>query len=182
MKPDDLAARPIWFWAAALLSLCGLSTAVVYTLRFTPYTMVLFMMAGQGLIALAAACFIAAAGWSIRARLRSIEEKRFKAGDVVFRQGDYPDRLYVIGQGEVEVVRETPGQEPAVLTRLGKDEFFGEIGILGDTPRTATVRAVTDVAVLSIHRSYFASLLSYLPMFRERIVVAYRARTTGDGR
>jgi hypothetical protein len=177
MKTDELAARPIWFWVAGGLALLGLSTAVVYTLRFTPYTMVLFMMGGQGLIALAALCFGAAALWGIRARLRSIEEKRFKAGEYVFRQGDYPDRLYVIGQGEVEVVRETPGKEDVVLTTLGKDQFFGEIGILSDTPRTATIRCTTDVEVLSIHRSYFTSLFSYLPMFRERILAAYLTRT-----
>jgi hypothetical protein len=177
MKPDDLAARPAWFRAAGVLALLGLCTAVIYNLRFTPYTMVLFMMGGQGLIVLAAACFLGAAVWSIRARLRSIEERHFKAGDIVFRQGDYPDRLYVVGEGEVEVIREAPGQEGTVLTRLGKDEFFGEIGILSDTPRTATVRAATDVAVLSIHRSYFTSLFSYLPMFRERILAAYLTRT-----
>lgn len=177
MTRDDLAARPVWFWLSGVLALLGLSTAVLYTLRFTPYTMVVFMMAGQGLIALAATCFLGAALWSIRARLRSIEERRYKAGDVVFRQGDYPDRLYVIGQGEVDIVRETPGAPDVVLTRLGKDQFFGEIGILSDAPRSATVRAVTDVDVLSIHRSYFTSLFSYLPMFRERVLAAYVMRT-----
>jgi hypothetical protein len=177
MKPDDLAARPAWFWASGLLALVGLSTAVIYNVRFTPYTMVLFMMGGQGLIVVAAVCFIGAAVFSIRARLRSIEEKRFRPGEVVFHQGDPPDRLYVIGKGEVDVVRETPGQPETVLTRLGKDQFFGEIGILSDTPRTATVRAVTDVEVLSIHRSYFTSLFEYLPMFRERVLAAYVTRT-----
>lgn len=177
MRPDELAARPFWFGLAGVLALLGLSTAVVYTLRFTPYTMVLFMMGGQGLIALAAACFAGAAVWSLRARLRSIEERRFRAGETVFRQGDAADRLYVIGRGEVDVIRETPGQPDVVLTRLGKDQFFGEIGILSDTPRTATVRAATDVDVLSIHRSYFTSLFSYLPMFRERVLAAYVMRT-----
>ncbi len=177
MTHDDLAARPAWFHLAGVLALLGLSTVVVYTLRFTPYTMVLFMMGGQALIALAAACFVGAAVWSIRARLRSIEERRFKAGDIVFRQGDHADRLYVIGSGEVDVIRETPGQPDTVLTRLGKDQFFGEVGILSDTPRTATVRAVTDVEALSIHRNYFTSLFSYLPMFRERVLAAYVMRT-----
>ena len=63
-----------------------------------------------------------------------------------------------------------------MLTRLGKDQFFGEVGILGSTPRTATVRAVADLEVLAIHRSYFTSLFSYLPMFRERILEMYLTR------
>ena len=168
MKTDELSAHPAWFAAAGVLALLGLSTAVVYNFRFTPYTMVLFMMGGQGLIVLAACCFGFAALWGIRARLRSIVELRYKAGDVVFRQGDAPDRLYVIGKGEVDVVREAPGNEDVVIRRLGKDQFFGEIGILSETPRTATIRAVTDLEVLSIHRSYFTSLFSYLPVFRDR--------------
>ena len=176
MTADDLSPSPRYLFIAAALAILGLLTAVVYYLRFTPYTMVLFMMGGQGLILLAAACFGYAVWSGIRARLRSIVEKRYKAGDVVFRQGDRPDRLYVIGKGEVDVIRETPGKQDVVLTRLGEGQFFGEIGILSDTPRTATIRAVTDIEVLSIHRSYFTSLFSYLPMFREKVLSAYQAR------
>ncbi len=173
---DDLSAHPRFLLAAALLAMLGLLTAVVYYLRFTPYTMVLFMMAGQGLILLAAACFAYAVWFGIRARLRSIEEKRYRAGDIVFRQGDPPDRLYVIGKGEVDVIRETPGEPDVVLTRLGKGQFFGEIGIISDTPRTATIRAATDLELLSIHRGYFTSLFSYLPMFREKVLSEYQVR------
>ena len=165
-----------YFLLAGLLALLGLLMAVVYILRFTPYTMVLFLMCGQGLIFLGACCFGCAALTEISSRLRNIVEKRFKAGDIIFRQGDYPDRLYVIGKGEVDVIRETPEKEDAILARLGKDQFFGEIGILSDAPRNATIRAVTDVEVLSIHRSYFTSLFSYLPVFREKILGAYQTR------
>ncbi len=177
MTPDDLAAHPRYLLVAALLAIAGLSTAVVYYVRFTPYTMVLFMMGGQGLIVLSAGLFGYAVWSGIRARLRSIVEKRYRAGDIVFRQGDQPDRLYVIGKGEVDVIRETPGKDDLVLARLGEGQFFGEIGILSDTPRTATIRAATDVEVLSIHRSYFTSLFSYLPTFREKVLSVYQART-----
>jgi CRP-like cAMP-binding protein len=162
--------------AGGISALAGLLLAIVYFYRFTPYTMVLFLMAGQGLIFLAAACLGYAALSELRARLQSIVEKRFKAGETVFRQGDYPDRLYIIGKGEVDVIRETPGKPDIVLARLGKDQFFGEIGIISNTPRTATIRAVTDLEVLSIHRSYFSSLFSYLPVLREKILTAYQAR------
>jgi hypothetical protein len=175
--PDDFGPNPRYLALAAALALLGLCTAVIYYVRFTPYTMVLFMMGGQGLLAVAAACFGCAVWAGIRARLRSIVEKRFKAGETVFRQGDAPDRIYVIGRGEVDVIREAPGQADVVLVRLGAGQFFGEIGILSNTPRTATIRAATDVEVLSIHRSYFTSLFSYLPMFREQVLSAYQART-----
>ncbi|MFN7989999.1 MAG: cyclic nucleotide-binding domain-containing protein [Thermoanaerobaculia bacterium] len=180
MRPEDLSSQPRLLLLASVLALLGLLTAVVYNLRFTPYTMVLFMMVGQGLILLAAACFGWAVWTGIRARLQSIVEARYKAGEIIFRQGDFPDRIYAIGKGEVDVVRETPGKDDVVLVRLGQGQFFGEVGILGDTPRTATVRAVTDVEVLSIHRSYFSSLFSYLPMFREKILSVYEARTANE--
>jgi CRP-like cAMP-binding protein len=180
MITDNLPAHPKYLWCAGVLALLGLFTAVIYSVRFTPYTMVLFLMGGQGLIFLAACCFGYAVLSEMRSRLRSIVEKRYKAGEVIFRQGDYPDRLYVIGKGEVDVILESPGKADAILTRLGKDQFFGEIGILSDTPRTATIRAATDVEVLSIHRSYFTSLLSYLPAFREKILTAYQSRTAAE--
>ena len=180
MNAEKITIHSRCLFLSGLFALAGLVLAVVYILRFTPYTMVLFLMGGQGLILIAACCLGYAALSEIRSRLRSIVEKRFKAGEVIFRQGDYPDRLYIIGKGEVDVVRETPEKEDVVLTRLGKDQFFGEIGILSDTPRTATVRAATDVEVLSIHRTYFTSLFSYLPMLREKILAAYQTRTAGE--
>ena len=110
MTADDLSAHPRYLLLAGALAMAGLLTALVNHVWFTPYTMVLFMMAGQGLILLAAGCFLYAVWSGVRARLRSIVEKKFKAGEIVFRQGDRADRLYVIGKGEVEVVRETPGK------------------------------------------------------------------------
>ena len=180
MTADDLTAHPRHLVVAGALAIAGLATALLYHVRFTPYTMVLFMMAGQGLILLAAALFLYAVWAGVRARLRSIVEKQYKAGEVVFRQGDKADRLYVIGRGQADVVRETPGHDDVVLVRLGEGQFFGEIGILGDTPRTATVRAATDLEVLSIHRSYFTSLYSYLPMLREKVLSAYQERRGRD--
>jgi hypothetical protein len=180
MIADDLSTHPRYLFLAGALALTGLLTALIYHVRFTPYTMVLFMMAGQGLILLAAGCFVYAVWAGVRARLRSIVEKKYEAGAVVFRQGDKADRLYVIGKGEAEVIRETPGQPDVVLVRLGEGQFFGEIGILGDTPRTATVRAATDLEVLSIHRSYFTSLYSYLPMLREKVLTVYQERKARD--
>ncbi len=163
------------------LALLGLLTALLYILRSNPYTMVVFLVGGQGLILLAVASFGYAAWWEIRSRLQSVVEKKFKAGEIVFRQGDYADRLYVIGKGEVEVIRENPEEGDVLLARLGPEQFFGEMGILGNAPRSATIRAATDLEVLSIHRSYFASLFSYLPMLRERVVATYRARLAADG-
>ena len=172
-------SRPLF--AAGMLSLAGLLTALIYTLRSTPYTMILFLGVGQTLLAAGVAVFLWVVASDIRARLQSVAVKRFRKGEVVFRQGDPPDRLYSIGRGEAEVVREDPVQGERVLARLGPGEFFGEMGILGNAPRMATVRAATDLEVLSIHRVYFGPLFSYLPSLREGILAEYRRRSAQPG-
>ena len=158
------------------LTAFGLLTAVVFTLRSTPYLMVLFLGLGLTCVMAGVAIFVALLVSDVRSRLHSVVQRTFKAGDAVFRQGDFPDRLYLIGKGEAEVVKEVHGGSPVVLARLGPGEFFGEIGIIGNSPRTATVRALTDLETLSIHRDYFTSLLAYLPSWKERVFEDYRRR------
>ncbi len=161
---------------AGALAILGLGTAVVYTLRSTPYTMILFLGAGQLLLVAALVLFAWVVVADIRARLSSVVERRFREGEIVFRQGDPADRLYAIGRGEAEVVREDPATGETVLARLGPGEFFGEMGILANAPRMATVRAATDLEVLSIHRAYFGQLYAYMPTVREGILAEYRRR------
>jgi len=71
----------------------------------------------------------------------------YKPGDLVFKEGDAGATLYVISEGEVVV--ETGGRE---LARLGPSAFFGEIALVTELPRSATVRCVTNVELLSITR------------------------------
>ena len=177
MKPDA-AVHPHdrYLRLSGLLTAFGLLTAVVFTLRSTPYLMVLFLGVGLTCVVAGAAIFAALLVSDVRSRLHSVVQRAFKAGDVVFRQGDFPDRLYLIGKGEAEVTKDVRDEAPVVLARLGPGEFFGEIGIISNTPRTATVRAATDLETLSIHRDYFTSLLAYLPSWKERVFEDYRRR------
>ncbi len=163
-------------YLAGSLALLGLLTALVYLGRSTPYTMIAFLGGGQLLLFAGAAIYVYVMAADIKSRLESVVEKHVKAGEIVFRQGDFPDRLYVIGKGEVEVIREDPLHGEVPLARLGPGEVFGEMGILGNTPRSATIRAAADLELLSIHRSYFSSLFSYLPSLREGILAVYQRR------
>jgi MFS family permease len=77
------------------------------------------------------------------------------AGDVVVRRGDPGDRFYAVEEGEVVV--ELEGREPE---RLGRGDWFGEIALLRDVPRTATVRAVGDSRLLALDRDEFLAAVT----------------------
>ena len=72
------------------------------------------------------------------------------AGSAVFREGDIGDRFYIVESGDVEV--STAGR---VLARRGPGESFGEIALLRDVTRTATVTALSDVVMRAIERRHF---------------------------
>jgi peroxiredoxin (alkyl hydroperoxide reductase subunit C) len=84
---------------------------------------------------------------------------RFQAGEAVIRQGDEPDRFYIVADGEVDVVRHTAESADIPLATLRRGEVFGEIGILEETRRTADVRARSDVEVLALDWRDFKDLL-----------------------
>ena len=83
----------------------------------------------------------------------------------MFREGDRGDWLYVVTDGEVEVVRENGGG-PMTVGRIGPGECFGEIALVSDRPRTATVRAVKPTNVLAVDREAFQALFATLPPLR----------------
>jgi peroxiredoxin 2/4 len=80
-------------------------------------------------------------------------------GEAIVEEGDVADRFYVIAAGEVTVTRRTSEGEEVELATLGPGQFFGEVGILAETRRTATVRAVDHVELLSLDWSTFQSAL-----------------------
>jgi MFS family permease len=78
-----------------------------------------------------------------------------EAGREIVREGEAGDRFYVIASGEVEIV--THGE---VINHEGPGEFFGEISLLRDVPRTATVRAKTDVELRALERDDFIAAVT----------------------
>jgi signal transduction histidine kinase len=87
--------------------------------------------------------------------------KRWTAGtgECLIASGDAGDSLLVILSGELEVVRETESGETA-LARLGPGAFVGEMSLIDDAPRSATVRAIAEANVLEISRAQFDRLLN----------------------
>jgi NADH dehydrogenase len=89
-----------------------------------------------------------------------IRNQHFEPGDIVFNQGDLGDNVYVIRTGECEVTR-----DGAQLAVLATGEYFGEMALISDMTRNATVRARTAVDVLLIPKDDFARLGENVPAF-----------------
>ena len=88
------------------------------------------------------------------------------AGNYVFREGDAGRDMYIIEAGTLEVLRAARGPTP--LATLGPGDFFGEMAILEDQPRFASVRALTAARLLRVDRAAFAGML------RENFEIAVR--------
>ena len=95
---------------------------------------------------------------TLAARLGTLQ---VDAGATIVRQGAPADKFFIIVEGDVEVVREeAPGQPASKLASLKQGQFFGEMAILRDSPRTATVRALTATTLLTMDRDVFRNLVA----------------------
>jgi len=101
-------------------------------------------------------------------RAERVERAHFEPGEIIVRQGEIGDRFYVIVSGRVAVVREEEGGGGSArpIAELGPGEHFGEVALLDDVPRTATVRAALPTDVLCVGRGDFAAVARSLTLLR----------------
>ena len=83
----------------------------------------------------------------------------FAPDDIVLREGDPADRFYMVIKGEAEATHRGPDGSQVVISRFGPGDYFGEIGLLNDAPRRATVRAKTSLELMALDRETFAKLM-----------------------
>jgi alkyl hydroperoxide reductase subunit AhpC len=108
------------------------------------------------------------------------ERMSFAPDETIVAEGDAADRFYVIAHGEVAISRRSPEGDEIKLAKLGRGQFFGEVGILAETRRTATVRAVGDVELLALTWQMFQETLersdradrNFSEIAKERIALA----------
>jgi MFS family permease/antitoxin (DNA-binding transcriptional repressor) of toxin-antitoxin stability system len=105
---------------------------------------------------------------AVASRLRHVE---VPPGAVIMRKGEPGNRFYVIADGEVEVTR-----DGRPVARLGPGAYFGEIALLRDVPRTATVTATTPTTLLVLERADFLEAVTGHPIAREAADVTIRER------
>ena len=107
------------------------------------------------------------------------ERLTFEDGETLFEQGDMGDAAYIIIQGQAEVIVDAPSG-PMTVAKLDHNAIIGEIAILCDVPRTATVRATSELVALKISKDVFFRLVLDFPQMAVEIMreLAHRLETT----
>ena len=105
----------------------------------------------------------------------NIDAQSFKAGSVIFREGDEARELFVIKSGQVRI---QIGNR--TVTELAADSIFGEMALIDNEPRSATAVAVTDVELVGVSEKQFLFLVGQTPYFALKVmrVLAQRLRMT----
>lgn len=93
----------------------------------------------------------------------------FKTGEFIFNEGDLGMEMYIIHEGKIEILKKIQGEQRQ-LAVLEKGDFFGEMAILEDLPRTASARALTEVKLLHINGSTFDQMLRSNPEIAVRMM------------
>ncbi|GEM_PF-1869244 len=108
--------------------------------------------------------------------MASVSVEQYREGAVIVRQGAIEDTFYIISRGEVVVtVLDEFGRERHIAS-LATGDHFGEVALLFDTPRTATVRTSAPTTLLVLHREAFYRVMDVVPRIREKITAAANAR------
>jgi len=107
--------------------------------------------------------------------------KQFPAGTVLFREGDRGEEMFILQSGKVKISKKIRGVEKTLAT-LEKGEFFGEMAILNDKPRSASAETIEDCEMLVIDRKTFETLLRSNVEIAIRFIkrLADRLRETND--
>lgn len=101
---------------------------------------------------------------------QQILEKQYPPGEMLFTQGDVGRACYIVAEGLVEVIREGTDGLPEFVGRFGPGEFFGEMSLLDELPRTATAKAVRPTRLFILYKTHFDHLVSGNPRLGIRVL------------
>lgn len=107
------------------------------------------------------------------------ERMTFKPGQVLFKQGSVGDSAYIIVSGEADVLVDS-AQGPVNVATVGANDFVGEIAILCDVPRTATIQARSELVALKVTKELFFRMVTDFPEMGVEVmrVLAHRLENT----
>jgi CRP/FNR family transcriptional regulator, cyclic AMP receptor protein len=115
-----------------------------------------------------------------------LREKRLRKGQVLFREGEQGEELFLVRDGAILVSKAVTGKVEQVLARFGPGDFFGEMSLFDHSPRSATIQAETDCMLLALDRENLNGLIQVNPRaaaaFFHGLVQVFieRLRTSGE--
>lgn len=101
----------------------------------------------------------------------SLKHQIFLPGDIIFRKGDIGHNLYILSEGTVEILGENDHE---VIAKAGGGQFFGELALITEERRSATVRSVGISQAYTLSKGDFLNALNDYPVFREAILTRVR--------
>jgi serine phosphatase RsbU (regulator of sigma subunit) len=102
--------------------------------------------------------------------MTGLEVVNLKAGEILFREGDTGEHMYVVVDGQLEILKAPDTDEEMILNMIHAGEYIGEMSLITGAPRTASVRAHGDVILLSMSRSQLMDLLQRHPQLANDMV------------
>ncbi|MFZ0886564.1 MAG: cyclic nucleotide-binding domain-containing protein [Candidatus Acidiferrales bacterium] len=177
VKPFKLnsAATRTLLVVGQLLALAVFVLALEFLRRTTGGTLFLFSTIAPVLALGAAVAVLGVTAYRFLRRHSLFEIEEIEPGQVIFQQGEEGDCAYFIREGEFAVVRAEEGAEK-VIARLSAGQYFGEMALISDAPRNATVRAVTPAKVAVLGKANFLSMLKVMPSTQQDIMKTVNER------
>jgi len=156
---------------AQILALLALGLGLQFLWNTTGGTVFAFSTFAPVLTGAATLILIAILVYRFRKRHSLFEKATFEAGREIFRQGDEGECAYFIRSGEVEVL-----QDNKVVAKLANGQYFGEMALIHNAPRNATVRAVARTELAVLGKGNFLTMLSLIPATQEDIMKTVNER------
>lgn len=114
-----------------------------------------------------------------------LSERQLRKGQVLFREGEAGDEMFVVRRGTVIISKPVMGGVEQVLARAGGGDFFGEMSLFDRSPRSATIQAETDVTLLVLDRPSLRVLTESNPRaaaaFFQALVLVFIERLRASG-
>lgn len=110
------------------------------------------------------------------AMIRQLRTAEFRAGQVIFTQGDPGDRVYIIVTGKVKIGLRGPGDRENLRAIMGPADVFGELAVFDPGPRSCTATAITDVRAVWVDRATLRAWIARRPVIAEQLLQAMNQR------
>ena len=160
---------------AQVLALVALVFGLQFLWNTTGGTLFLFATIGPVLVGVAVLIVVGVLLYTFRKRHSLFEFETFEPGSTIFHKGEEAQCAYFIRSGEVEVLQGEGAEQKAVAT-LSSGQYFGEMALIHNAPRNATVRARTRSTVAVLGKRNFAIMLTLMPSTEEDIMKTVNER------